>query len=112
MQFVASGRAGQRWPDRHLPRPARCRCSAIDGRADPRPDVREDEPVLGNMDADFDFSQAQRPPVLLATNPPADSPSIPAYFTGQPPCIGCTTPPPALTPARPGPARTGPSRRS
>jgi phospholipase C len=66
-----------------------------DGRPDPRPDVREDEPVLGNLAGDFDFSQSPRPPVLLATNPPTDSPTIPAYFTGQPPCVGCTTPPPA-----------------
>jgi hypothetical protein len=34
--------------------------------------------------------------VLLATNPPTDSPSVPAYFTSQPVCVGCTNPPPAL----------------
>jgi phospholipase C len=67
---------------------------ATDGRPDRRPDVREDEPILGNLTQDFDFSQAPRPPVLLATNPPADSPSIPAYFSGKPACVGCTTPPP------------------
>jgi phospholipase C len=66
-----------------------------DGRPDPRPDVREDEPQLGNMDQDFDFNQSPRPPVLLATNPATDSPSIPRYFDGKPPCVGCTTPPPA-----------------
>ena len=69
---------------------------ATDGRPDPRPDVRESEPILGNMESDFDFSQPPRPPVLLATNPPTDSPAIPAYFRGQPRCVGCTTPPPAL----------------
>jgi phospholipase C len=69
---------------------------ATDGRPDPRPDVREDQPMLGNLEQDFDFSQAPRPPVLLATNPPTDSPTIPAYFSGQPACVGCTTPPPAL----------------
>jgi phospholipase C len=68
---------------------------ATDGRPDPRPDVREDEPILGNLDADFNFGQKPRPPVLLPTNPPTDSPSIPLYFKGQPPCVGCTTPPPA-----------------
>jgi phospholipase C len=68
---------------------------ATDGRPDRRPDVREDEPILGNLDADFNFSQKPRPPVLLPTNPPTDSPSIPAYFTGKPPCVGCTIPPPA-----------------
>ncbi len=65
-----------------------------DRRLDRRPDVREDEPILGNLDQDFDFNQKPRPPVLLPTNPPTDSPSIPAYFTGLPPCLGCTTPPP------------------
>ncbi|MGO8875187.1 MAG: alkaline phosphatase family protein [Acidimicrobiales bacterium] len=66
-----------------------------DGRPDPRPDVREDEPILGNMVDDFDFAQAPRPPVLLPTNPPTDSPSIPAYFAGKGPCDGCTATPPA-----------------
>ena len=43
---------------------------ATDGRPDPRPDVRESEPILGNLAADFDFSQPPRPPVLLSTSPP------------------------------------------
>jgi phospholipase C len=72
---------------------------ATDGRTDPRPDVREDEPILGTLVQDFDFSQAPRPPVLLATNPPTDSPTIPAYFAGKSPCVGCTTPPPGTAPA-------------
>jgi phospholipase C len=66
-----------------------------DGRPDPRPDVREDEPILGNMVNDFDFDQKPRPPVLLPTNPPTDSPSIPAYFSGMGPCLGCTVTPPS-----------------
>jgi len=65
-----------------------------DGRPDPRPDVRENQPLLGNLVRDFNFSQPPRAPVLLPTNPPADSPSIPAYFVGKPACRGCTTPPP------------------
>ncbi len=73
-----------------------------DGRWDPRPDVREDEPLLGNLVGDFNFSQKPRPPVLLPTNPPTDSPSIPAYFKDRGPCVGCTKPPPATTPASPG----------
>ncbi len=68
-----------------------------DGRPDPRPDVREDEKILGNMDQDFDFSQVPRPPVLLPTNPPTDSPSIPAYFNGMGPCDGCTATPPSTS---------------
>jgi phospholipase C len=66
-----------------------------DGRADPRPDVREDAPILGDMTADFDFSQRPRAPLLLPTNPPTDSPAIPGYFAAKAPCLGCTTPPPA-----------------
>ena len=66
-----------------------------DGRPDRRPSVRENEPILGNLAADFDFSQRPRPPLLLPTNPPTDSPTIPAYFAGKPPCDGCTALPPA-----------------
>jgi phospholipase C len=66
-----------------------------DGRPDRRPDVREDEPILGNLVEDFDFNQAPRPPLLLPTNPPTDSPSTPAYFNGKPACVGCTVVPPA-----------------
>jgi phospholipase C len=50
---------------------------ATDGRPDPRPDVREDEAILGDLIADFDFSQPPRPPVLLPTHPapgPASAP--------------------------------------
>jgi phospholipase C len=68
-----------------------------DGRADPRPNVREDAKILGNMANDFDFNQTPRPPVLLPTNPPTDSPSIPTYFTGMGPCSGCTATPPSTT---------------
>jgi phospholipase C len=62
-----------------------------DGRPDPRPDVRENEPILGNLVRDFDFSQQPRPALLLPTNPATDSPSIPARFRGKPRCVGCTT---------------------
>ncbi|HUY49072.1 MAG TPA: alkaline phosphatase family protein [Streptosporangiaceae bacterium] len=65
-----------------------------DGRPDPRPDVREDEPILGNLVEDFNFSQSPRAPVLLATNPPTDSPQLPSMFLGAPACHGCTKAPP------------------
>jgi hypothetical protein len=65
-----------------------------DGRPDPRPDVRENAPILGNLAGDFNFNQPPRPPLLLPTNPPTDSPSVPAYFSGRPACLGCTQPPP------------------
>jgi len=63
---------------------------ATDGRPDPRPDVRENEPILGNLAEDFNFSQAPRPPLLLPTNPATDSRTVPAYFIGRAPCQGCT----------------------
>jgi phospholipase C len=40
-----------------------------DGRPDPRPTVREDVPILGNLDNDFDFSQSPRPPTPLPVHP-------------------------------------------
>src|SRR5262249_13806770 len=42
---------------------------ATDGRSDPRPDVRENQPILGNLANDFDFTQAPRPPVVLPVRP-------------------------------------------
>jgi phospholipase C len=65
-----------------------------DHRPGPPPDVRENLPLLGNLTADFNFSQPPRPPLLLPTNPPTDSPTIPAYFHRKPPCPGCATAPP------------------
>jgi phospholipase C len=62
---------------------------ATDGRPDPRPDVREIAPILGNLVQDFNFSQALRPPLLLPTNPPTDSRTIPSYFIGRDACRGC-----------------------
>ena len=40
-----------------------------DGRPDPRPTVRENVSVLGNLASDFDFSQAPRPPLILPVHP-------------------------------------------
>jgi phospholipase C len=45
---------------------------ATDGRPDPRPDVREDSPLLGDLTADFDFSQPPRPPLILPVCPATD----------------------------------------
>lgn len=36
-----------------------------DGRPDPRPDVRENQAILGDLRSDFDFSQAPRAPLIL-----------------------------------------------
>jgi phospholipase C len=40
-----------------------------DGRPDPRPDVRENVSVLGDLTADFNFAQPPRPPVMLPVHP-------------------------------------------
>jgi phospholipase C len=48
-----------------------------DGRPDPRPTVREALPQLGNLAADFDFTQPPRPPMLLPLYPPPGPASIP-----------------------------------
>jgi phospholipase C len=42
-----------------------------DGRPDPRPYVREDVPLLGDLTPDFDFTQAPRPPLVLDPYPGA-----------------------------------------
>jgi phospholipase C len=38
-----------------------------DGRPDPRPDVRENIPILGDLMKEFDFNQKPRPPLILPT---------------------------------------------
>jgi phospholipase C len=48
---------------------------ATDGRPDPRPDVREADPRLGNLVADFNFSQRPRPAMLLPVHPAPGPPS-------------------------------------
>jgi phospholipase C len=42
---------------------------ATDGRPDPRPDVRESAPILGDLGADFDFSRPPRRRVVLPVHP-------------------------------------------
>ncbi len=45
-----------------------------DGRPDPRPDVRENAKILGNLVKDFDFDQKPRKPFLLPVLPPSKLP--------------------------------------
>jgi phospholipase C len=52
-----------------------------DGRPDPRPDVRENVSILGNLTADFDFSQQPRAPEVLSAHPATTLTGTP---TGQP----------------------------
>jgi len=42
-----------------------------DGRPDPRPDLRETLPILGNLANDFNFRQKPRPPLILRPFPRA-----------------------------------------
>ena len=48
-----------------------------DGRPDPRPDVRENAGILGNLITDFNFRQKPRRPVLLPQYPPPGPASRP-----------------------------------
>jgi phospholipase C len=43
-----------------------------DGRPDPRPNVRENAKILGNLVKDFDFTQKPRPPMTLPMHPKTD----------------------------------------
>ncbi len=46
-----------------------------DGRPDPRPNVRENQPILGNLLRDFNFKQKPRKPFLLPVIPQAKLPT-------------------------------------
>jgi len=56
-----------------------------DGRPDSRPDVRENEPELGDLQNDFDFNQAPLAPVILPVQPQTDliAPASAASSTGR-----------------------------
>ncbi len=45
---------------------------ATDGRPDPRPSVRENQPILGTLVRDFDFAQKPRSPLILDPHPRTD----------------------------------------
>jgi len=44
----------------------------VDGRPDPRPTVREDVAILGDLKNDFDFNQTPLPPLILPDRPNTD----------------------------------------
>lgn len=50
---------------------------ATDGRPDPRPDVRENMPGVGNLLSDFNFNQQPRAPLILPAHPAAGPTSNP-----------------------------------
>jgi phospholipase C len=80
-----------------------------DGRPDSRPDVRENAPILGDLSADFDFTQPPRPPLMLPLPPaPATSPVATPAHGGPPPSpITKATP----TRVRPSPTSTATAAR-
>ncbi|MBI3624079.1 fibronectin type III domain-containing protein, partial [Candidatus Saccharibacteria bacterium] len=56
-----------------------------DGRPDPRPSVRENAAILGDLTDDFDFNQSPRPPVLLPVRPTTTLvPTVPFSPVAQP----------------------------
>jgi phospholipase C len=48
-----------------------------DGRPDPRPTVREEIPILGDLRKEFDFDQEPLPPMPLPPHPPPGPASHP-----------------------------------
>src|SRR5271154_782903 len=70
---------------------------ATDGRPDSRPDVREEAPGLGNLESDFDFCQAPRPPLILPVEPAPGPASSPPGSVGpgasEAPLTPCPAPP-------------------
>jgi phospholipase C len=58
---------------------------ATDGRPDPRPNVREEMPILGDMTEAFDFTQRARAALILEPYPPAN----PAAYLNAPPLKRC-----------------------
>jgi phospholipase C len=48
-----------------------------DGRPDPRPDVRENKPILGDLTKEFDFSQEPRLPHILPVCPKTTLTGVP-----------------------------------
>jgi phospholipase C len=57
---------------------------ATDGRPDPRPSVRENAAILGDLTADFDFAQTPRPPLLLPVHPATTLMSRPPFAPRRP----------------------------
>ncbi len=89
-----------------------------DGRPDARPDVREEDPGLGDLAADFDFCQSPRAPLILPTHPapgPASQPpgsvgpgAPPAPLAACPSPPGSTPPPGTSPPGTPAPGAPPP----
>jgi phospholipase C len=59
-----------------------------DGRPDPRPDVRETNPQLGNLLTDFNFDQSPLPALVLPQRPKTDLVEPPGYPSAAKACTG------------------------
>ncbi len=67
-----------------------------DGRPDSRPDVREEQPGIGDLLGDFDFKQQPLAPLILPAHPaPGPASNPPGYV---PPTTPATTPAAAVGP--------------
>ena len=84
-----------------------------DGRPDRRPSVREDDPQLGDLLADFDFGRSPRPPLVLPVHPATDlvAPADESGMTSGPATGPPTTRPTAHTGATPSCSSSSPTRR-
>jgi phospholipase C len=61
-----------------------------DGRPDPRPYVRENAAILGDLRREFNFRQRPRPPVLLPERPPTDLTEPYGWPPATQPCGACS----------------------
>ncbi len=55
-----------------------------DGRPDPRPTVREDVPILGDLTKDFNFDQQPLPALVLSEHPSTDLVAVPRATKRKP----------------------------
>ena len=60
---------------------------ATDGRPDPRPDVRENVGILGNLASDFDFNQLPRAADILPVHPATTLTGTPGALAGLDPAV-------------------------
>ena len=72
-----------------------------DGRPDPRPTVRENVQILGDLRNDFDFDQAPRSPLVLQSN----------FVYGQPAAAGASAVLPGPGGSCPPGTHLGPAKR-
>jgi phospholipase C len=60
---------------------------ALDNRPDPRPDVRESAPGLGDLLSDFNFHQRPLPPLIRPARPHTDLREFAGYPPPTKPCV-------------------------